>query len=134
MQQDIEKRFALIEKRGSHVERTANESIKKIETVEKKVTEIHEGFFKLVENLTGEKGYFKQIDKNSKSAMKNAEDIDINRIGLNKTDGRLIKMLIISFTLGSIFTWVLSQYTLHQKNNPQKNDMVLYHKPNEQTE
>jgi hypothetical protein len=128
---DIEKRFADLELKGSHTKRTADEGLKKIVTVEKQVSEIHEGFFKLTADLTGDKGYFKQIDKNSSAAMKNAEDIDLSEIRLSKTEGRLIKMLIVSFALGSLFTWVVTQYSIQQKNNQGKTDIVLYHKPNE---
>tara|TARA_R110000851_G_scaffold137954_4_gene274081 strand:+ start:1445 stop:1864 length:420 start_codon:yes stop_codon:yes gene_type:complete len=126
---DFEKRIQDLEIKGSHTKRTADEGLEKIVILDEKVSEIHEGFFKLAENLTGEKGYFKQIDKNSKSAMENAENIDINRIGLSKTDGKLIKMIIISFTLGMAFSWVTNQYTLLFKGNSKKSSLVLYHKP-----
>lgn len=133
MSNEIEKLEDKVEKltlTTSHTKRTSLENGKKINVVEEKVDEIltiirkgNKEFSVIVDKLTGVDGYFEKTNKN-------ANDIELQEIKLNKAEIRQVKIIVFAITAGLIMGWLIKQYSIEAEKRDNQT-ALYYHRTNE---
>ena len=102
---------------GKKIEAFSKEGAKRYESIKDEMQGINKSMTLILADLTGEKGYFKQIDKNSADIEINHNNIDINRIGLSKTDTKIIRIIVFSITAGLIMGWLIREARIQERTS-----------------
>ena len=139
--EELEKQGADLKMTTSHTKRTSVENGKKIDRNAKesrennkeivsKMGEINHQFGLIVADLTGEKGYFKQIDKNTRDGEARDLKIERNTFNLNKQDIRTLKLVGFVLGVGLVIGWWMKEIRYQQEQQKKnKKETILYHKP-----
>ena len=130
----VESRLEELEKQGSdlkmttsHTKRTSVENGKKIDGIKRQIGSIDKQFGLLVADLTGDKGYLKQIDKNTRDIDASNIRIDRNTFKMSKSDIRTFKLVGFVLGVGLVIGWWMKEIRYQQESEEEKK--VLYHKP-----